>query len=140
MKANFNHPEEAEDLLWAGFAWLGLVNSAKDDPVLVGDLYVGVAIEERAAELDDKVEHGLVHVILGSYHARTAQSELGESKQHFDAAMKINGGKLLQTQFNLASKYYCAKSDRKNFEKYLNEFSRRGIRSGGPSVEPDRET
>ena len=107
-------------LTWIGFAFVGLVDAAKDRPEEVADLYIGVAIVERALELDEKVEYGINHVVLGAYHARTAQSEVEEAKVHFDAAMKINGGKLLSTQLNYGAKYYCAKSDRANYEKMLN--------------------
>jgi len=96
--------------------------------VLVGDLYVGVAIEERAAELDDKVEHGLCTSSWARITARTAQSELGESSSTSTPAMKSNGGKLLQTQFTWVE-VLRAKSDRKNFEKYLNEVLAGGDRS-----------
>lgn len=120
LRRNFVHPEEAEDLTWMGYAFVGLVDAAKDHPEEVANLYIGVAIVERALELDEKVEHGMNHVVLGAYHARTAQSELDEAKQHFDAAMRINGGKFLSTQLNYGSKYYCAKSDRANYQKMLN--------------------
>jgi hypothetical protein len=121
MTHNFNDRKEAEDLLWISYAWIGMVGAAKDNPAVVADLYVGVAIAERSMELDDKIDYGLVHVLLGAYHARTAQSELDEAKQHFDAAMKIGEGKYLPTQLNYATRYYCAKSDRKNYEKMLND-------------------
>jgi len=120
LRRNFVRPDEAEDLTWMGFAFVGLVDAAKDHPEEVANLYIGVAIVERALELDEKVEHGMNHVVLGAYHARTAQSELDEAKQHFDAAMKINGGKFLSTQLNYGAKYYCAKSDRANYQKMLN--------------------
>ncbi len=118
---NFNDRKEAEDLLWIAYAWLGMVDAAKDDPSVVGNLYVGVALAERSLALDENLEHGMAHILLGAYHARTAQSELDQSKQHFDAAMKINGGKFLPTQLNYATRYYCARSDRKNYERLLNE-------------------
>jgi len=121
LHQNFNNKSEAPDLLWASYAWIGLVGIAKDDPALVADLYVGVAIAERAAELDDTIEHGMVHILLGAYHARTAQSELEEAKTHFDLAMKINGGKFLATQLNYATRYYCGKSDKPTYEKLLKE-------------------
>jgi len=35
--------------------------------------------------------------------------------------MKINGGKFLPTQLNYASRYYCMKSDRPNYQRLLNE-------------------
>jgi len=120
MTRNFIKKEEAEDLTWIGFAFIGLVGAAKDDPAVVADLYIGVAIAERALELDEKFEYGMNHVLLGAYHARTAQSEVEEAKVHFDAAMKISEGKMLSTQLNYAQRYYCAKSDRANYEKMLN--------------------
>jgi hypothetical protein len=119
---NFNKPSEAVDLLWAANARIGLVGIAKDDPEVVSNLYIGVAIAERSVELDPNVEHGLGHILLGAYHARTAQSELDEAKTHFDAAMKINGGKFLITQLQYATRYYCAKSDKPTYEKMLNDI------------------
>jgi hypothetical protein len=118
---NFNDPKEAVDLLWISYAWIGMVGAARDNPAIVGDLYVGVALAERSVELDDMIEYGMGHLLLGAYHARTAQSELDEAKTHFDLAVKIGEGKYLPTQLNYASRYYCAKSDRKNYEKMLNE-------------------
>jgi hypothetical protein len=120
LRRNFVKKEEAEDLTWIAYAFVGLVGAAKDNPEVVSNLYIGVAIAERALQLDEQFEHGMNHILLGAYHARTAQSELDEAKQHFDAAMKINGGKFLPTQLNYASRYYCAKSDRANYEKMLN--------------------
>jgi hypothetical protein len=120
MHRSFIKKEEAEDLTWIAFAFIGLVGAAKDEPAVVADLYIGVAIAERALELDEGFEYGMNHVLLGAYHARTAQSEVEEAKVHFDAAMKISQGKMLSTQLNYASRYYCAKSDRPNYEKMLN--------------------
>lgn len=121
MTRNFIKKEEAEDLTWIAFSFIGLVGAAKDEPAVVADLYIGVAIAERALELDENFEYGMAHVLLGAYHARTAQSEVEEAKVHFDAAMKISQGKMLSTQLNYAQRYYCAKSDRKDYERMLNE-------------------
>lgn len=123
---HFNHPDEAEDLLWISFAWLAHVGSASDQPDVVGELYIGAALLERSLELDDQVEHGLGHTVLGAYHARTAMAELDDSKEHFEASLKINDGKLLQTKLNYAHRYYCAKSDKKMYEKLLNEVLAEG--------------
>lgn len=120
LRKNFRDKKEAEDLLWISYAWIGHVGAAMDDASTVANLYVGVAIAERSVELDEKLEYGTAHIILGAYHARPA-GEIEEAKQHFDAAMKINGGKFLPTQLNYASRYYCMKSDRANYERLLNE-------------------
>ncbi len=118
---NFNDPELAEDLVWVGYAWIGRVASSSDMPEFVGELYVGVELVKRSVELDPKVAHGTGHTILGAYHARTAQSELEDSKKHFDMAMKVNGGKFLATPLNFATRYYCAKRDKATWEKMLND-------------------
>jgi hypothetical protein len=119
LKENFRDKKEAEDLLWASFAWIGQVG-AEMEPATIANLYVGVAIAERSIELDENLEYGTGHIILGAYQARPS-GDVVESKRHFDAAMKINGGKFLSTQFNMAKRYYCIKSDRQNYEKMLNE-------------------
>lgn len=121
LRDNFNDPEEAEDLLWIAYAWMSHVNVSKEMPEVVGELYVGVEILRRSLELDDKLEHGMGHTIMGAYHARTAQSELGESKKHFELALKINEGKFLPTKLNYATRYYCQKSDQESYKKLLNE-------------------
>ncbi len=121
MVDNFSDPEKAEELLWIGYAWVGNVGANKDIPEVVGELHVGVEIVRRSVELDETAVYATGHTILGAYHARTAMAELDLSKQHFDKAIALNGGKFLPTRLNLATRYYCAKSDRPNWEKTLNE-------------------
>ena len=41
-------------------------------------------------------------------------------------ALKINKGKLLQTKFLLATRYYCAKADKKNYDRLLTEILEAG--------------
>jgi hypothetical protein len=121
LVANFDDPEEAETLLWAGYAWIGHVSESKDIPEIVGELYVGVEIVRRSVELDETVQYATGHTILGAYHARTAMAELDESKKHFERAIQLNGGKFLPTKLNFAQRYYCAKGDRPSYDRLLNE-------------------
>lgn len=121
LKEAFTDKEQAEDLLWIGYAWIGHVSASKDVPEIVGELYVGVEMVKRSAELDDTLVYGTAYTILGSYHARTAMAELDESKATFDKALAINGGKFLATKLNLAQRYYCAKGDKAAYEKTLHE-------------------
>src|SRR5207247_2685897 len=74
---------------------------------------------EHAARLDDGIEHGLAHVILGAYHARAIIGELGEAKEHFDRAVAINEGKYLTTQLQMAVRYYCLKHDKAGYDTAL---------------------
>lgn len=118
--ANFGE-EDIESLFWTGYAWMARVNVSKDIPALISELFVGVAMIERVVELDETYNHGLAHVALGAYHARTPMAELDIAKQHFERALQINGGKLLMTQLQYARTYYCWKNDEENYKKLMNQ-------------------
>lgn len=117
---NFTDQEDAENLLWTGYAWVGNVGASKDVPEVVGDLYVGVELVKRSIELDDTAGNGMGHIVLGAYYA--AMKEFDKSKAELDRANQINDGKFLSVQLNLATRYYCAKSDKENYVKTLNEI------------------
>jgi hypothetical protein len=120
--AQFNDKErDAPALFWAGYAWIGKTNAAKDDAAIVADLFVGVALMERSVALDEQFMNGSGHTILGAYHARTGMAELDEAKKHFDRALAIHGGKLLLTNVQYAVKYHCLKGDKETYEKLLRD-------------------
>ncbi len=118
---NYTEPEQAEELLWVGYAWIGRVGASKDIPEIVGEMYIGVELIRRSLELDETVQYGTGHIVMGAYHARTAMAELDESKKHFDRALEINGGKFLAAKLNYATRYYCFKRDKANYDKLLHE-------------------
>ncbi len=113
-------------LFWLGYAWIARTNAAKDDPAMVAELYVGVAIMERVAELDGNYMYGSPHTILGAYHARSAAAEVEEAKKHFDKAIAIGEGKVMLPKVQLAAKYYCLKGDKENYVKALTEVVEAG--------------
>lgn len=118
--------EDVPNLFWLGYAWIARVNAGKDDPAMVAELYVGVAIMERVAELDGNYMYGSPHTILGAYHARSAAAELDDAKKHFDEAIKISEGKLMLPKVQLAAKYYCLKGDKEAYMKTLTEVVEAG--------------
>lgn len=120
LDKNFTDKDDAPNLLWTGYAWVSNVNISKDKPAVVGNLFIGVAMVKRSVQLDDTLEHGMGHIILGSYYASFKQ--WAKSKQEFDRAIQISGGKFLPAQLNLATKYYCARSDKPDYEQTLNSI------------------
>jgi hypothetical protein len=121
VQTSFDDPEQAETLLWAGYAWIGHVSVSRDIPEIVGELYVGVELVRRSVELDETVQFGTGHTILGAYHARSGMAELEESKKHFERALAINGGNFLPTKLNFAQRYYCNVGDRATYDRLMNE-------------------
>ncbi len=122
LTEHFTEPEQAEELLWVGYAWIGRVAVSKDIPEYVAELYVGVEIIRRSVELDPTAINAMGLTILGAYHARTAMAELDMSKKYFEQALEINGGKFLPTKLAFATRYYCVKGDKENYYKLLNEI------------------
>jgi hypothetical protein len=125
--ATFTDPEhDAPTLFWTANAWMSKTNVAKDDPAVVADLFIGVAMMERSVALDEKYMSGSGHVALGAYNAASAMSDLAASQKHFERALQIGGGKFLLTKFNYAAKYHCMKGDRQSYERLLNEVIEAG--------------
>lgn len=126
--AKFDDEEDADYLFWTGQAWMSRANVDKADMAYVGQVFIGKAMIERAAQLKDDIEHGSAHVILASYYARTGYNTLGEesfskSKAEFDKASQINGGKVLLGKVQMARAYACRMKDdsagrKASFEMY----------------------
>ncbi|NUQ78879.1 MAG: hypothetical protein HUU21_35590 [Polyangiaceae bacterium] len=117
----FDDPEEdTQNLFWTAYAWMSKTNAVKEDPAVVADLFIGVALMERAVELDETFMYGSGHTALGAYHARSAMAELDLAKKHFDKAMELGKGKFLMAQLQYASKYHCLKADKESYERLLN--------------------
>jgi hypothetical protein len=125
----FNDPEhDVPALFWTGYAWIAKTNVLKEEPATVAELFIGVALMERAVKLDEKYMDGSGHTILGAYHARSTMAELDCTPQitdcakiHFERALQLSGGKLLLTKVQYAAKYYCMKGDKETYVKLLNE-------------------
>jgi hypothetical protein len=134
--AGFTDPgQDAENLFWTGYAWIGRVNILKDEPAQVADLFIGVAMIERVKQLHHDYLYGSVHTILGAYHARSPMAEIEEGKKEFDQAIALTGGKALLPKFQLAAKYYCTKGDKEKYVKTLEE-----VRDAGDTLPEQRLT
>jgi hypothetical protein len=121
---HFASQNDVPTLFWAGQAWMERVNVMKGDdnegPAFVAELYVGVALVERAVALDPSYEHYSGLVTLGAYHARTGMAELDQAKQLLDTALAKTEGKTLLVPLNYATKYACVKGDGVLYQDMLN--------------------
>jgi hypothetical protein len=122
----FEDEDDAVYLLWTAQAWISRVSLLKDQPEIVADLFIAHEMIKRSVELYPTYNYATGHTILGAYHARSGMAELDEAKKHFEAALKINGGKALLTKLNYAARYYCAKVDKENYVKLLTEVVEAG--------------
>jgi hypothetical protein len=121
LKDKFTSKDDVPNLFWTGYAWLGKTNLLKDQPEVVADLYIGVAMVERAYELDPTYLHGFGGLALGAYHARSLVAEMDLAKALFDKVLEQTHHKALLVQLTYAQTYACVKADRALYEKLLNE-------------------
>jgi hypothetical protein len=122
---------DVDSLYWTGFAWLNRGYVSKDIPAHNADLDIGVAMLERVVELDESWGHGLAHVALGVWHARNATAELDKARTHFERAMRLNGGRLLITQFQYARSLHCVKPNQAEYTRLLEQV----VNAGDPMPE-----
>jgi hypothetical protein len=124
LTAHFVSKDDVQALFWTGYAWMERVNVMKGDdtdgPAFIAELYVGVAMVERAVAIDPSFEHYSGLVVLAAYHARTGLAELDQSKQLFDVAMAKTEGKTLLVPFAYASTYACMKGDGALYQDMMN--------------------
>jgi hypothetical protein len=125
LSDRFTSKDDAEPLFWTGYGWLARVNLMKGDdtegPAFIADLYVGVAMLERAMALDPSIEHYSGLIALGAYHARTSMAEMDQAKQLLDTALAKTEGKNLMVQLNYATKYACMKGDAALYQDMINK-------------------
>lgn len=114
--------EDAENLLWVGLAWLSRGGVAADQPEVVADLFVGVALLERSVELDETLAWATGLAALGAYHARAPDAELAQAKDLFERALKLTDRKALTVQLMYAQNFACQSHDAALYRALLEEI------------------
>lgn len=125
---HFDDARDAGNLLWTGYAYLlraDLMKSTGDAVGIgaVGELHIGVAMLERAAELDPGYAHYGGVIALATYHARPMvdAQELEQSRLLFETVLARTERKNLVAQVSYARGYACSKGDKKLYESLLRE-------------------
>lgn len=124
--AQFTTKADAESLLWLGAAWLSRGSVASEDSAVVAELFVGVAILERAVELDEGVGYATGLAALGAYHARSPDAELPEAKRLFERALTLTNRGALTVHLLYAQSWACNAQDKAAYLKLLAEVVEAG--------------
>lgn len=117
LATSFTDPDDADVLLWTGVAWLGRVSAARDQPEVLAERYVGVALVERSVVLNERLAGALGHTTLGGYYA--GMGSLQDSLSHLRRAQELTGHRSLSAPLVLAHRYYCAAGDQRAYEQTL---------------------
>jgi hypothetical protein len=121
LDAAFVEPEEAEMLLWHGYAWGSYINTSKDDMEAIADLAYAKAFVARSIELDPNYYNAAGYTFMGVATASEMAADMDTAKMYFEKALAATERRALQAQVNMA-RYYCVKTgDRALFDSLLEE-------------------
>ncbi len=125
LRVHFTTKDDALNLFWTAYPWLERIDVMKGDeqegPPLIAELYVGVAMLERAVALDPAVEHYAGMLALGAYHARTGFAEMQQAKSMLDTVIARTDGKPLIVPLTYATKYACVRGDGALYKNLLDQ-------------------
>jgi hypothetical protein len=122
---HFTDPKDVKALYWTGVAWAQRVDLMKADDDegagFVAELFIGVAMLERALALNPDYNFAAPLVALGAYHARSNIAELDQAKVYLDQAIARTQGKSLIAEFIYAKSYACMKGDAALYQDLLHK-------------------
>ena len=113
--------EEVESLYYLGGAWMLAISLGLDRPGLIADLPAARALLDRALELDEGFERGVLHsafVTLESVGEAMGGS-YARAREHFDRAVELSDGKDAGPYLALATGVSVAEENRGEFRELL---------------------
>ena len=109
-------------LYWTAVSWAAAIAIKKDRPDLVAELPQAEAMIDRALELDERFDHGAIHIFLITYEmarADGAGDAAARARTHYDRALALGGGSEAGPMVAFAESVCLPQQDRAQFEKLL---------------------
>ena len=109
-------------LFWTAAAWGAAITLSKDNAELIADQVRVEALVDRALELNEKYESGVIHAFLIPYEmARQGASgdPAARARQHFERAMELCASAQAGPLVSLAESVAVVKQDRAEFQALL---------------------
>jgi predicted anti-sigma-YlaC factor YlaD len=122
-------------LYWTAAAWAAAIAVTKDRPDLIAELPLAEAMIDRALELDERFDHGALHVFLVTYEMARAGGTgdpATRARAHYDRALALGAGRTGGPQVALAEAVCLPQQDRAQFESLL-----RATLAINPDAQPD---
>ena len=126
LQEEFDEAEDAEGLLWVGYAWGSYINASKDDMVAVADLPFARACVERSVELDPTFFNGAGTTFLAVVATEAPGADLDEAQALWERALEITERRNLLVLVNMARTYAVRRQDRELYRSLLVEVLEAG--------------
>ncbi len=118
--------EDVPAVFWAAFGWGSYINLSLTSPDALADLPKTEVLMNFAAEKDSTFYYGGAHVFLGTLYGSRGRMLGGNperSREHFEKALRINGGKFLMTYVYYARSYAVQTLNEALFDELLAKVS-----------------
>jgi predicted anti-sigma-YlaC factor YlaD len=114
--------EDVPLMYWTALALGGLINLSKDSAELIAEVPIMEGLMDRALELDESFDTGVIHQFLAGYemnrrHRKGDPAQLARS--HFFRAVQLSQGKLAASFVILAEGVCVREQNRAEFERLL---------------------
>lgn len=116
--------DDVPAIFWTAFAWGGKIQLDRESPSSLADIPFVIRLAEQTAILDPTYWFAGPDTFLGFYHGNVPKPIGGKpelSKQHFEAALELNGRNFLMVQVLYARSYAIQVQDRDLFNALLSE-------------------
>ncbi len=107
-KLNGASKAQVKELFWAAFAWVVWVQQQEGAPAAMADLAKIEKLLHTIVELDETVQSGTAHLLLGGYYGSRPEmfgGDPAQSRYHFERALQISRRTLLIMQTTYAETY-----------------------------------
>jgi hypothetical protein len=114
--------DDVPAVFWTAFGWGGYINITRTDVGAVADLPKVTAMMEFVRHRDSTYYFGGPYLFLGSFEGSLPKALGGrpeKSKEYFERALGVNGGKFLMTYVYYAKTYAVQQQDQELFESLL---------------------
>lgn len=126
LREEFDDPEDAEGLLWVGYAWGSYINASKDNMAAVADLPFAKACVQRSVELDPTYFNGAGTIFLAVVATEAPGANLDEAQALWERALELTERRNLLVLVNMARTYAVRRQDRDLYRSLLVEVLEAG--------------
>ncbi len=111
--------EDAPFLYWAGAAWAGALDAAKDDLTLIAELPLAGALVERSLMVDETFGGGAAHEFFISFEAGRPGGSAAKARGHYRKALELSQGLRVSVHLALAEAVSVRAQNLKEFRALL---------------------
>jgi len=126
-------------LYWLGASRLAAISNSRENPELIGELPLAIAIIDRCYDLDPDWNDGAIHELLISLEPSRPMTSLlargmdptrsgvDRAREHFERSLELSGGVKASPYISLATSTCIKSQDRERFEELLHQALAVGV-------------